>query len=480
LILERLSSSLDLSSGSRDLPERQRTLRGAIDWSHELLPELERRLFRRLSVFAGGWTAEMALQVADPDGTLGLHVLDGLGSLADKSLVRIEPAGSGPGASDEARFDLHPLLREYGVERLEASGERAATEARHAAAVVTMAETVGGRIFGTGRNAAIARIDLEQHNVRAALDWAMAHEDSETGLRLMGAVWRWFQQRGRLSEGRALLARLLRQPWTDARLRIVALAADGGLAYWSDDFERAKVVYDERLALAEGTSDQVLIADAHYDLGFLSMVASDPLGHRDHEQLALDLYAAAGRDDGVLRARQALVLGVFLSGDYSRARELEQQNEAAFRAIASLDHVADSMTLQAAVEHRLGDPAASWARMVDGLRYFSENNNSSGLARGLGMAAIVQLTYGDAEFGTRIAGVTYQLMREKGVMLAPVKVLHLRDPRELAIERLGEERATRLLEEGAAIPISQMVEEILAAAPPAGSVPLVPVEAAPG
>ena len=420
----------------------------------------------------------MALQVADPDGTLGIDALDGLELLADKSLVRITPAGSGPGGSDEARFDFHPLLREYGLERLEASGERADTEARHAAAIVTMAEAVGGRIFGTGGNAAIARIDLEQHNVRAALDWAMRHDDTETGLRLMGAVWRWFQQRGRLREGAACWLACSSSRGRIARLRIAALAADGGLAYWSDDFERAKVVYDERLALAEGTGDQVLIADAHYDLGFLSMVASDPIGHRDHEQLALDLYTAAGRDDGALQARQALVLGVFLAGDYARARELERENEAAFRAIASLDHVADSMTLQAAVEHQLGNPAGSWARTVDGLRYFSDNGNSSGLARGLGMAAIVQLTYGDAEFGARIAGVTYELMREKGVMLAPVKVLHLREPRTLAIERLGEERATRALAEGAAIPLTQLVEEVLAAPPPSGSEPLVPVGAA--
>ena len=470
LILERLGSSLDLAGGSRDMPERQRTLRGAIDWSHELLPEAERRLFRRLSVFAGGWTAEMALQVADPDGTLGVDVLDGLEALADKSLVRIEPAGSG---NDEARFDLHPLLREYARERLEASGERVATEAGHAAAIVTLAQAVGGRVFGAGGNAAIARLDLEQHNVRAALDWALAIGDTETGLRLMGSTWRWFQQRGRLREGRALLARLLEQPWTDVRLRITALSADGGLAYWSDDFDRARAVYDERLALAEATGDQVLVADAHYDLGFLSMIASDAAGHRDHEQLALDLYTAAGRDDGALKARQALVLGVFLVGEYERARTLELLNYAAFKAIASLDHVADSLTLQSAIELELGNPGRSWELIIEGLRHFVSNENASGLARGLGMAAIVSLTYGDAEFGARIAGVTYELMREKGVMLAPVKVLHLREPRDLAIERLGPERAAQLIDEGATIPISRMVDEVFEAAAPSGATPLV-------
>jgi non-specific serine/threonine protein kinase len=416
----------------------------------------------------------MAAQVADADGSLGLDVLLGLESLADKSLVRVEPGGDGAaGTSDEARFDLHPLLREYARERLEASGERPTIDAAHAAAVVALAQAVGGRLFGAGGNAAIARLDLEQHNVRAALDWSLANGDTETGLRLMGSTWRWFQQRGRLREGRALLARLLLQPWTDVRLRITALAADGGLAYWSDDFERAKAVYDERLALAEGTGDQLLVADAHYDLGFLSAIASDPVGHRDHEQLALDLYAAAGRDDGALKARQALVLGVFMIGDYERARTLELLNYDAFRAIASLDHVADSLTLLSAIELKLGDPVRSWELIVEGLRHFVANENASGLARGLGMAAIVALTYGDAEFGARIAGVTYELIRDKGVMLAPVKVLHLQEPRDLAVERLGAERAADLLDESATIPVSRIVDEVLAAPPPSGSTPLV-------
>src|SRR5262249_59684530 len=91
MILERLGRSLDLAATTRDLPERQRTLRGAIDWSHELLSEPERRLFRRLAVFAGGWTLDAAMAVADPDGDLGVDLLHGLESLVDKSLFPLEP-----------------------------------------------------------------------------------------------------------------------------------------------------------------------------------------------------------------------------------------------------------------------------------------------------------------------------------------------------------------------------------------------------
>jgi predicted ATPase/class 3 adenylate cyclase len=464
LILERLTSSLDLAGGSRDVPERQRTLRGAMAWSHDLLSEPERSLFRRLGVFAGGFTADLAAKVTDPDGSLGMDVFEGLESLADKSLVRIEPAGSD--ATDEPRFDIHPLLRDYALERLDESGERAAVEARHASAVADLAEATGARILGPGGNIAVRRLDVEQHNVRAALDWSLRASDPIIGLRIMGSIWRWFQQRGRLVEARSTLARVMADPAGDLRLRIAALAAEGGLAYWADDFDAARRAYEERLALAEQAADPILRADAHYDLGFMFMVAQDANALRAHEQEAFDLYTKVGDENGVLRARQALVLGVFLGGDLKRALELESENLAEFRAAGSWYQVADSMTFHAGVYFKAGDPEASWRFIRDGLRWFADNDNQSGIARALGMAAIVSLTFGDAELGARAAGATYKIVNEKGVMLAPVKVLHLRDPRELAIERLGEERASELLEAGAAMPIGDVIDDVLAAPAP--------------
>jgi predicted ATPase len=477
LILERLATSLDLAGGSRDVPERQRTLRGAMAWSHDLLSEPERVLFRRLGVFAGGFTAELAFVVTDPEGSLGVDVLDGLESLADKSLVRIEPAGS-HGAATEPRFDLHPLLREYALERLDESGERAELEARHAGALADLAESNGAQILGAAGSASIARLDLEQHNVRAALDWSIRTGEATSGLRIMSATWRWFQQRGRTHEARSTLARLMANAPDDARLRLGALAAEGGLAYWADDFDAARRAYEERLALAEQTGDAGLRADAHYDLGFMFMVAQDPEGLREHEQAALDLYSAIGQADGELRARQALVLGVFLTGDNELALELESTNLEAFRAAGSEYQVADSMTFHAGVYLRSGDPVTSWEFARDGLRWFAANDNQSGIVRGLGMAAIVLLSHGNAELGALAAGATYEIVRTKGVMLAPVRVLHLPEPRDLAIERLGEERANELLLAGAAMPVHQVIDDVLATpfvveiAPAAASGPL--------
>jgi predicted ATPase/class 3 adenylate cyclase len=471
-IRDRLEHSLDLSGGARDLPERQQTLRAAIAWSDELLAAPERRLFARLSVFAGGWTASTAEPVANAAGDLGLDVVDGLESLTDKSLIRIEPAPSGAAEEDaETRFSLHPLLREYAHERLGALGELRETEGAFVAECVGIAMTAGDAILGETGEATMRWLDREERNLRAAVDWTLAHDDPDDGLRIIGATWRWYQQRGRLREARGLLTRLLSaSSGGDPRVRISGLAAEGSLAYWMDDFAAASAAYRERLELAMASGDSVLMADAHYDIGFLSMVAHEGDLLRDHEQQALDLYLAAGREDGAIRARQGLVLAVFLAGDYGKALDLETQNFDAFSRKGSHFEVADSLTLLSAISWRLGETQLAWQRASEGLRYFWGTDSASGLVRNLGMAAIIQLSDGDPELGARIAGATYRLLREKGVMLAPVKVLHLPDPVELANDRFGAERAAVLLAEGEVIPVEDVVATVFATPAPSPAV----------
>ncbi|MEZ0239414.1 MAG: adenylate/guanylate cyclase domain-containing protein [Chloroflexota bacterium] len=465
-ILERLGRSLDLAGSARDVPERQRTLRAAIDWSHELLNDDERTLFRRVAVFAGGWTTDDAQAVVDGSGPLEFDLVAGLESLADKSLVRVEP-GAVPEDVD-AWFSEHPLLREYGQERLEASGERPTREARHAAVCAELAEAEGGAFLPALNERALRRFDREQHNFRAAIDWSIRTGDVEVGLRIASATWRWYIQRGRLREGRGQLGQLLDNDASrrDPRLRIAGLTADGGLAYWMNDFDGARARYEERLALAESIGDPRLEADANYDIGFIFLVAQEGERLRAYEQKALDLYEALGDEDGIVRARQAVGLSVFLGGDYRRALELEDANLEVFRRRGSHFQVADSVTFHAGVHFRLREPAEAWAWMTEGLRFFVANDSASGLARSLGMAAIIQLGFGDPEFGARITGATYEIVREKGVMVAPVHVLHLPDPRETAAEKLGAERAAELMAEGAGTPLSEIVAAVLAAPTP--------------
>jgi predicted ATPase/class 3 adenylate cyclase len=461
-INERLGRSLDLAGGTRDVPERQRTLRGAIAWSHDLLPEAERHLFRRLAVFVGGWTLETATPVADPDSELGIVLPDGLESLADKSLVRVEPTDLTTSGEDEVRFGLHPLLREYALERLDESGERAEAEAHHAAVMTELAERFGAGLLTAAGEMSMRHLDHEEHNLRAAVEWTLAGQEPDMGLRLMGSTWRWYQQRGRLREGRAVLTDLLARPPGDPRVRIVGLAAEGGLAYWMDDIAGARQAYEERLALAESLGDAVLIADGHYDLGFVFMVLKDAEALRHHEQLALEGYVGAGREGDAIRARQAFVLALVLAGDYAAALEQQEAAIARFRQRDSHTEIADSRTLLSAILFRLGRPRDAWREMSEALRFFAAGSLASGTARAMVMAAILDIVHGDPERGARIAGVTYELSRAHNVMLAPVTVLHLPDPRGLAIERLGAERADALLATGAAAVLDEVVDEVLA------------------
>jgi predicted ATPase/class 3 adenylate cyclase len=470
-ILERLGRSLDLAGGARDVPERQRTLRAAIDWSHDLLSGEEQRLFRRLGVFAGGWTPEDAASVVDADGDVGIDLLAGLESLADKSLVRVEMADSAAsGAGDEPRFSIHPLLREYALERLaadaDAEGDR--IEARHAAVFTEIAERAGVAILGPGGQAALHRLDLEQHNLRAAIDWSLRTGEVVSGLRIAAATWRWFQQRGRLREGRGILGAILERPESklDARLRIAALAADGGLAYWMEDMDGSRERYQERLVLADSIGDARLVADANYDIGFLYMVSEEGEQLRLHEQRALDLYVELRDERGAALARQALALVEFLARDYVAARNREEESLAFFRKVGAQFPAADSLMLLAAIHSQLGDGVAAWERVIESLTVFAERDLASGLARALGMAAIVQLRFGDPEFGARIGGTALELARQKNVMVAPTSVLHLPDQRALAEEHLGSERAAQLLAEGAATPLEAMVATVLATPSP--------------
>ncbi len=475
-ILERLGRSLDLGGGARDLPERQRTLRGAVGWSYQLLPDPERRLFGRLGVFASGWTVESALAVADPEADLGIDIVEGIESLADKSLVRIEPAPDADSSADAGpRFGMHPLLREFALERLDESGERLTVEERFVAECVGIAERAGAVMLATGGEAAMAALDREERNLRAALDWSLAHDAPTHGLRIIGATWRWFQGRGRLREARSTLTRLLEHPSpSDRRVRIAALAAAGGLAYWMRDFIAARAAYEERLALAQETGDPILTADAHYDLGFIGMTSQDDAMLRAHEERALELYTAAGHEDGALLARQALVLSFFLGGEYPRARDLERQNLDVFRRAGSQMQVASSSTLLSAIEWRAGDVEGGWHRLSGALSLFHSLEHPPGLVRALGLASIMLLSGGPSELGARVAGATYRLVREKGLMLGPVHVLHLPEPSLLAEARFGAERAAELMAEGEA-----MTTEDLVAALAGSPVPGAPLSATP-
>jgi predicted ATPase len=176
-LLARLASSLELlTAGARDLPERQRTLRRAIDWSHDLLTPSEQKLFRRISVFVGGCTLEAAEAVCDADEDLAADLLDTITSLVDKSLL----SQTGP-ADAEPRFIMLETIREYGGERLQQSGELASAQRAHAAYCLILAEESTADMAPAEREAWLDRCDAEHDNFRAAIEYLIGSANSEWG-----------------------------------------------------------------------------------------------------------------------------------------------------------------------------------------------------------------------------------------------------------------------------------------------------------
>src|SRR6202034_522409 len=247
----RLASSLQLlTGGARDLPQRQQTLRAAFDWSHDLLSPAEQKLFRRLSVFVGGCTLEGVEAVCDTKGDLELDLLDGMASMVDKSLLQqIEQANG------ESRFAMLQTIREYAREKLEASGEDAATKRAQAAYCLVLAEEAAAAQTGkpsaedaVGRE----RIALEHDNFRGALEWLTESGDAEWGLRLGSALFRFWEAREFLAGGRERVGRLLKLPGAAAptKARVRALFAAGVLAGEQIDYDSADPLLRESVAIA--------------------------------------------------------------------------------------------------------------------------------------------------------------------------------------------------------------------------------------
>ena len=246
-MLDRLGDRLKLlTRGARDLPERQRTLRATMEWSHALLEEGEKVLFARLSVFVGGRTIEAIEAVCDAEGDLPMEALDGVESLVDKSLLREEGTGGEP------RFVMLETVHEYAREKLQESGEAEELRRLHARYFLSLAEVETGTYKGGGRAEWFQLLEDEQDNFRAALSWSLESDEVEFGLRLAAALQPYWTRRGHYGEGCRWLEDVLeKQGPASAEARAEAQNAMGWLAYWQGDIERASNAAEEGLLLCK-------------------------------------------------------------------------------------------------------------------------------------------------------------------------------------------------------------------------------------
>ena len=272
-ILARLDSRLTLlTGGGRDRPERQQTLRGAIAWSHDLLDPAQQTLFRRLAVFAGGWTLDAAEAVTGFGSDPPLAVFDGLDALHDTSLIRLQEPVDRDAAADP-RFAMLQTIQEFATEQLVASGELAQAKEAHASWFLDLAIAAEPHLPGPSAVSWLDRLESEHDNLRGALDWLRGQGDGDRAVTLAAALWRFWWLRGHVAEGREQLETALAVDGSTASAaRAAALDGAGVLAETQGDYDRAEALHQESLALSRERGDKTGIARA---LGNLGVVAFD-------------------------------------------------------------------------------------------------------------------------------------------------------------------------------------------------------------
>jgi predicted ATPase len=295
VLLARLGQGLAvLTSGARDVQARHQTLRHTITWSYDLLNAQEQRLFRRLAVFVGGCTLEAAEAVSTAVDDTDADVLEGMASLLDKSLLqRTERDG------EEPRFVMLEIIREYGLEVLASEREAQATRTAHAAYYLALAEQAEPELSGPQQLSWFERLEREHDNLRAALSWFLEQDSerrrSELALRFSGALSRFWEIRGYVSEGRRWLERVLDESrGVRSAVRAKALVGAGALATLQDDFGQAEALCGEGLALYRELGDRRGSATALSCLGYATMMRSNYAAAHALLEEALALFREAG------------------------------------------------------------------------------------------------------------------------------------------------------------------------------------------
>ena len=391
-MVERFESRLKLlTGGPRDLPERQRTLRQAIDWSYDLLEPAEQLVFRRLAVFAGGFTLEAAEAVADPFGRLERDVLGIVGTLLDKSLLVRSPDTSG-----EPRFFLLETVREYALERLATSDDEAGVRKAHAAFFVVLAQEGEATESGpTGANW-MGRFTQERNNFRAALDWVVGQDNAEWGMQIAQGLFHFWERGEDIAEGGRRLGQILALPSAQAPTasRAKALWCAGALASHQGNVEAAVRLLQDSLGISRRLGDrrgQVMSLNA-------MAIHLKSLGRNEEARACcescLELCRELGDGAGYGRTLSNYAFLLRLDGDLERARQLYREAGVLFERAGDRAGAAWEMSHEGDVALLQGEAAAAAALYERALLAFRDLEDPLGVGSALGDLGDVARTEG--------------------------------------------------------------------------------------
>ncbi len=418
LKVEQIATRLDdrfrlLTGGSRTALPRQQTLRAMIDWSYDLLPEPERVLLRRLSVFAGGCTLDAAEDVCGGNGIEKQDVLDLLTRLFDKSLVVFDESG------EEARYRLLETIRQYARDKLLESGEGEMIRTGHLRYFLKLAEDAGPQLYRSEQLQWLNRLDSEFDNMRVALEWSLGSGSIETGLRIVGALWPFCSVRGYWSEtlekGEALLAQPAATQMPAARAN--ALRTVGNLHFHLGDNSAWRAPIEQCISLCRemGSEGKQLLARSLSNLAFcLGQRGLGPAAANSLAEESLTISREIEDKYGISNTLLNLGLSAFLRGDYASGINLFEESIAVSREMGNRIGCADVLGHLARALIQQGYYAAARSRCEEALAIAREMSFKRNIAANLNILGHIELLEGNSERAKELYESSLSTGRELG------------------------------------------------------------------
>jgi tetratricopeptide (TPR) repeat protein len=410
-LLNNRSHALTERSGT--IPSRQQTLRATMDWSYALLQESERRLLRRLSVFVGGWRLEAAEAVCAGEGIRASQVLNLLMTLIDKSLVVFR----GQQDDTDGRYHLLEMVRQYAGETLQASGEEEEVRRRHQQWCLTFAEQAEPALRTSEQEVWLTRLDREYGNLRDALDRGqMAAQASEAGLRIAAALWRFWGVRGRYSEGREYLERVLGNQEAQARTaaRAKALSGAGNLAHFQSDYTTARALYHESLGIRKELQDKLGTAELLSKLGQVEVDWGDYAAAKRLYNESLSLRRELKDQRGIADSVNILGTVADIQGDYASARALYEESLSIHRKLGEPLSIATLLYNLGTVAYNQGDFVSAWSLSEESLNIRRELKDQRGIASSLQSLGTVASRRGNHVLAQSLYSESLGIHRELG------------------------------------------------------------------
>jgi predicted ATPase/transcriptional regulator with XRE-family HTH domain len=453
-LLERLHGSLTvLSRGPRDSDDRHRTLQATLDWSHELLDVAAARLFRQLSVFAGGWTLDAMTRVCDRDGEI--DTLDALASLIDNSLVWRA------GRPEEARFAFPVTIREYAAEKLRDEGDADAVAGRHLAWCLDLAETAAVGLTGASQQSWLQVLTGEHANLQVALEHAITTGESAAAHRLGGALWRYWEINGHLAEGRRWLAQVLEMAGpTPAADRARAFKAAGNLARDQCDYDAAIDCNQRAHALFSQAGDAAGIAAILNNMGTIEIDRGDVQASIRHFEASLERFTELNDQWGVALVLGNLAHALRLHTEHYQAERIARESIRAFEALGDAQGTARSLATLGLILGRAGKPGEALSVHARAAALRMQADDRAGLARSLENIAWCQAKLGDSSAAAWLLGYAGGLREAVDVPLSADDRVELDETVAQLRSALDEHELTSLWSAGHDAPLTEALVRI--------------------